>query len=54
MARRPMQKRRTQGRRFRLMTRTGQVLFVIAVMQLVAPPANLVDQFIQDQPDHTS
>ena len=36
------------------MTPMGQVLFVIAVMQLACASANFFDKFIQNEPDHTS
>lgn len=32
----------------------GLVLFVIAVMQFIRDPANLIDDFISDEPDYPS
>lgn len=32
----------------------GLVLFVIAVMQLMRAPADLLYEFIDDEPDHSS
>lgn len=36
------------------MTRTGPVLFVIAVVQLVVASANFLYEFVQDEADHPS